>query len=85
MDCTVPGVAKSQTGLSEFHFHFSASSVHQDSPGKNSGAGSHALFQGIFPTQGLNPGFLHCRKILHQLSYMGSPLLYKVRLTFWEH
>ena len=32
------------------------SSVHGDSPGKNSGVGSHALLQGIFPTQGLNPG-----------------------------
>ena len=51
MDCIVPGVAKSQTALSEFHFHFSISSVHRDSPGKNSGVGSHALFQGIFPAQ----------------------------------
>ena len=30
-------------------------SVHVDSPGKNTGVGCHALFQGIFPTQGLNP------------------------------
>ena len=30
-------------------------------------------FQGIFPTQGLNPGFLHCRHILYQLSHTGSP------------
>ena len=51
MDCIVPGVAKSQTGLSEFHVHFSISSIHQDSPRKNSGVNSHALFQGIFPTQ----------------------------------
>ena len=29
--------------------------------------------QGIFPTQGLNPGLLHCRQILYQLSYQGSP------------
>ena len=29
---------------------------------------SHSLFQGIFPTQGLNPGLLHCRRILYQLS-----------------
>ena len=40
------------------------SSVHGDSPGKNTGVGCHALLQGIFPTQGLNPGFLHCRWIL---------------------
>ena len=31
------------------------SSVHGDSPGKNTGVGCHALLQGIFPTQGLNP------------------------------
>ena len=30
--------------------------------------GSHSLFQGIFPTQGLNPGLLHCRWILYRLS-----------------
>ena len=31
-----------------------------DSPGKNTGVGCHAFFQRIFPTQGLNPGLLHC-------------------------
>ena len=48
------------------------SSVHGDSPGKNTGVGCHALFQGIFPTQGLNPGLPHCRRILYQLSCQGS-------------
>ena len=38
-------------------------SVHGDSPGKNTGVGCHALLQVIFPTQGLNPGLLHCRWI----------------------
>ena len=42
-------------------------SVHEDSPGKNTGVGCHALFQGIFSTQGSNPGLLHCRGILYQL------------------
>ena len=42
-------------------------------PGQNTGVGSHSLFQGIIPTQGLNPGFLPCRHILYQLSYQGSP------------
>ena len=46
-------------------------SVRGDSPGKNTGVGCHALLQGIFPTQGLNPGLLHCRPILYQLSYQG--------------
>jgi len=35
------------------------SSVHGDSPGKNTGVGCHFLLQGIFPTQELNPHFLH--------------------------
>ena len=43
------------------------SSVHGDSPGKNTGVGCHALLQGIFPIQGSNPGLLHCRQILYQL------------------
>ena len=34
------------------------SSVHGDSPGKNTGVGCHALLQGIFPIQGSNPGLL---------------------------
>ena len=36
-----------------------------DSPGKNTGVGSHSLLQGIFPTQGENPGLLIGRRILH--------------------
>ena len=44
-----------------------------DFPGKNAGEGSHSLLQGIFPTQGLNRGFLHCRQILYHLSHQGSP------------
>ena len=34
------------------------SSVHGDSPGKNTGVGCHALLQCIFPTQRLNPRLL---------------------------
>ena len=44
-----------------------------DSPGKNNEVGNHSLLQGVFPTQGLNPGLLHCRQILCQLSHQGSP------------
>ena len=44
-----------------------------DSPGQNTGVGSLSFLQGIFPTQGLNPGLLHCRWILYQLSHQGSP------------
>ena len=49
------------------------SSVHGDSPCKNTRVGCHAFLQGIFPTQGLKPGLLHCRHILYHLSYQGSP------------
>ena len=49
------------------------SSVYGDSPGKNTGEACHALLQGIFPTQGLNPGLWHCKWILYQLSHQGSP------------
>ena len=44
-----------------------------DSPGKNTGVGSHFLLQGIFPTPGWNPGLLDCRQILYRLSHEGSP------------
>ena len=49
------------------------SSVHGDSPGKKTGVSCHALLQGIFPTQGLNPGLPYCRLILYCLSHQGSP------------
>ena len=40
---------------------------------KNTGVGSLCLLQWIFPTQESNQGLLHCRRILYQLSYQGSP------------
>ena len=40
-----------------------------NSPGQNTEVGSLPLLQSIFPTQGLNPGLLHCRRILYQLSH----------------
>ena len=48
------------------------SSLHGDSPDKNTGVGGHALLQGIFPTQGLNPSLLHCRQIAYCLSHQRS-------------
>ena len=45
-----------------------------NSLGKNTGVGCYSLLQGIFPTQGLNLGFQHCRQSLYQLSHQGSPL-----------
>ena len=43
-----------------------------NSSGQNTVVGSFSLLQGIFPTQGLNPGLLHCRRILYQLSHKGN-------------
>ena len=47
------------------------SSVQWNSPGKSTGVGSHSLLQGIFLTQGLNPGLQRCRRILYHLSHQG--------------
>ena len=44
-----------------------------NSPGQNTGVGSLSLLQQIFLTQESNPGLLHCRWILYQLSHKGSP------------
>ena len=41
---------------------------------KNTGVGSLTLLQGILPTQEANWGLLHCRWIIYQLSYQGSPM-----------
>ena len=44
-----------------------------DSPGQNIGVGSLSLLQGIFPTQGSNPGVPHCRRILLPAEPPGKP------------
>ena len=51
-------------------------SLPSEPPGKpkNTGEGGLSLLQGIFLTQELNWDLLHCRKILYQLSYQGSPI-----------
>ena len=54
-----------------------------DSPGKNTGVGCYALLQGIFSTQGLNPGLLPCRQILYCLSHQGSPNSLKIHPNCW--
>ena len=53
-----------------------------NSPSQNTEVGSHSLLQGIFPTQGSNPGLPHCMQILYQLSYQGSPILEWVAYPF---
>ena len=51
-------------------------------PGQNPGVGSLSLLQGIFPAQGSNPGLLHCRRVLYQLSRQGSPITGEVQLLY---
>ena len=48
-----------------------------NSPSKNTAVGSHSLLPGIFQTQGLNPGLLHCGWILYHLSHQGSSRILK--------
>ena len=52
-----------------------------NSSGHNPGVGSLSLLQGIFPTQGSNPGLPHCRQILYQLSHKGSPRILRSNLN----
>ena len=47
-----------------------------DSPGQNTGVGSLSLLQGVFPTQGLNPGLPHYRPILFISSTSKEALRY---------
>ena len=54
-----------------------------DSPGQNTGVGSLPLLQGIFPSQGLNPGLLHCRWILYQLSHKRKGLANRTEGWFY--
>ena len=49
-------------------------------PGKHTAVGCHFLLQGIFPTQGSNPGLLHCRQILYHLSHQESYLSLTINL-----
>ena len=61
------------------------SSVYRDSPGKNTGVGCYALLQGIFPTQGLNPGLPHCRQILLPCEPQGKPSLIGPLILWWKY
>ena len=47
-----------------------------NSPGQNTGVVSLSLLQGIFSTQRSNPGLLHCRQFLYQLSHQESQDMY---------
>ena len=53
-----------------------------NSPSQNTGVGSLSFLQGIFPTQGSNPGLPHCRQILYQRSHKGSPKQDYIKCTY---
>ena len=53
-----------------------------DSPGKNTGVGSHSLLQGIFQTQGSN---LHCRQVLYCLSHQRSPARHRSDCKIYKY
>ena len=52
-----------------------------NSLGQNTRVGSLSFLQGICPTQGSNPGLLHCRQILHHLSHLRSPSWRQIRTS----
>ena len=52
---------------------------------KNTGVGSLSLLQWIFSTQESNRGLLHCSWILYQVSYQGSPCIWRVNCKlYWD-
>ena len=72
--CPPPGYLPNP-GIEHRSTTWQVDSLPSKPPGKpkNTGVGSLFLLQGIFPTQGLNPGLPHCRRILYHLSHQGSP------------
>ena len=69
------------TGIEPRSSALQVDSLPSEPPGKprNIGVGSLSLLQWIFLTQELNWNLLHCRRILYQLSYQGSPYTYILR------
>ena len=65
----------SQSSDRTYISHIAVNSLSAEPQGKpqNTGVGNLSLLQGIFPTQESNRGLLHCRWILYQLNYQGSP------------
>ena len=52
---------------------------------KNTGVGSLSLLHGIFLSQALNWGLLHCRRILYQLNFLGSPSTFYLPIVSAYH
>ena len=67
-------VAQSRPTLCDtMDYSLPGASVHELFQARTLGVGCHSLLQGIFLTQGLNPGLLHCRQILCSVSHQGRP------------
>ena len=75
MDLPNPGIEPRSAALQAD----SLSAEPQGKP-KNTGVGYLSLLQQIFLTQELNQSLLHCRWILYQLSYQGSPSLIHINI-----
>ena len=73
LPCPPPGDLPNP-GMEPRYPALQADSLSSEPPGKpkNNGVGILSVLQGVFPTQKLNWGFLHCRRFLNQLSYQGS-------------
>ena len=54
------------------------------SPCQSTGVDSLSPLQGIFPTQRLNPGLLHCRQIVYHLSHEGSPCRWVINKSLFS-
>ena len=93
LPCPPPGDLPNP-GIEPGSHTLQADSLLFEPPGKtkNTGVGSLSLLQGIFSSQELNWGLLHCRQILYQLRYQGGPnfcwvtiqILYLEGLCEWE-
>ena len=55
-----------------------------NAPGQNTGVGSHSLLQGIFPTQGSNPGLPHCRHPISSSLHQAPPSMGFSRQEYWS-
>ena len=77
MDLPNPGIEPKSPSL-----HVDSLPAKPQGKPNNTGVGILSLLQGIFLTQELNEGLLHCRQILYQLSYQGSLSIYFCNVEF---
>ena len=83
LPCSPPGDLPN-SGIEPRSHVLQADSLSSEPPGKpkNIGMGSLSLLQGIFLSQKLNWGLLHCRRIICQLNYQGSQFLFYILKYF---